>query len=86
VNQVIVWVVAGVEFAGLVALAVLLIVARQKLKSTRRELERRPVHDGVGSNAGIRFGPPREVELKGFQGTHTVYAVVEIDDVSKTPH
>lgn len=39
-NPVIVWVVIGVEFAGLVALAVLLIVARQKLKGTRRKLER----------------------------------------------
>lgn len=34
------WAIVGVEFAGVVALAVLLIVARQKLKSTRRELER----------------------------------------------
>jgi adenylate cyclase len=39
-NPVIVWVIVGVEFAGLVALAVLLIVVRQKLKGTRRELER----------------------------------------------
>jgi hypothetical protein len=38
VNLVIVWLVAGVELAGLVALAVLLIVTRQKLKGTRREL------------------------------------------------
>jgi adenylate cyclase len=34
-----------------------------------------PVHDAVDGLAGIRFGPPREVELKGLQGTHTVYAV-----------
>jgi class 3 adenylate cyclase len=39
-NPVIVWVVVGVEFAGLIALAVLLIVARHQLKGTRRELER----------------------------------------------
>ena len=34
-----------------------------------------PVHDAVDALAGIGFGPPREVELKGLQGTHTVYAV-----------
>jgi adenylate cyclase len=34
-----------------------------------------PVHDAVGGLAGIEFGAPREVELKGLQGTHTVYAV-----------
>jgi hypothetical protein len=39
-NPVVVWMVVGVEFAGLVALAVLLIVARHKLKGTRRELGR----------------------------------------------
>ncbi|HEX7827261.1 MAG TPA: adenylate/guanylate cyclase domain-containing protein [Mycobacterium sp.] len=39
-NPAIVWTIVGVEFAGLVALAVLLIVASQKLKRTRRELER----------------------------------------------
>ncbi|GAC1398058.1 MAG: hypothetical protein NVS4B6_10100 [Mycobacterium sp.] len=39
-NPVIVWAVVGVEFAGLLALAVLLIVARHGLKGTRRELER----------------------------------------------
>lgn len=33
-----------------------------------------PVHDAVGG-LGIRFGPPRGVELKGLQGTHTLYAV-----------
>jgi class 3 adenylate cyclase len=33
-----------------------------------------PVHDAV-DGLGFRFGPPREVELKGLQGTHTVYAV-----------
>jgi class 3 adenylate cyclase len=33
-----------------------------------------PVHDAV-DGLGIRFGPPRDVELKGLQGTHTVYAV-----------
>ncbi len=33
------------------------------------------VHDAVDGLAGIRFGPPREVELKGLQGTHTVYAI-----------
>jgi adenylate cyclase len=38
----------------------------------------KPVRDGVVGLAGIEFGSPREVELKGFQGTHTVYAV--------TPH
>ena len=34
-----------------------------------------PVHEAVGGLAGYRFGPPREVELKGLQGTHMVYAV-----------
>ncbi|MCW2623785.1 MAG: hypothetical protein QOF66_154 [Mycobacterium sp.] len=34
-----------------------------------------PVHDALDGLAGIRFGPPREVELKGLPGTHTVYAV-----------
>jgi class 3 adenylate cyclase len=33
-----------------------------------------PVHDAVGG-IDIRFGPPRDVELKGLQGTHTLYAV-----------
>lgn len=33
-----------------------------------------PVHDAV-DGLGIRFGPPRDVELKGLQGTHTVYSV-----------
>jgi adenylate cyclase len=46
----------------------------------------KPVHDVVDGLAGIRFGPPREVELKGFQGTHTVYAVIETDDVGSPPH
>ena len=40
VNPVVVWVLVGVEFVGLVGLAVVLIVARHKLKGTRRELER----------------------------------------------
>jgi adenylate cyclase len=34
-----------------------------------------PDHDAVDGLAGIGFGPPREVELKGLQGIHTVYAV-----------
>jgi hypothetical protein len=32
------------------------------------------VHDAV-DGLGIRFGAPRDVELKGLQGTHTLYAV-----------
>ena len=35
----------------------------------------KPVRDAIVGLAGIEFGPPREVELKGLQGTHTVYAV-----------
>jgi class 3 adenylate cyclase len=35
-----------------------------------------PVHDAVSDLVGIRFRPPREVELKGLQGLHTVYPVV----------
>jgi class 3 adenylate cyclase len=34
-----------------------------------------PVHDAVDDLAGIGFGPPLEVELKGLQGTYTVYSV-----------
>lgn len=39
-NQAIVGVVIGVEFAGLIALTVLLIVSRKKLQGARQELER----------------------------------------------
>ena len=36
-----------------------------------------PVHDAVDALPGIRFGAPREVELRGLQGTYTVYAVTD---------
>src|SRR5277367_3573493 len=36
----IVWVVAATELAGLIALAVLLIISQRRLNTTRRELER----------------------------------------------
>ncbi len=39
-----------------------------------------PVHDALDGVAGIWFGPPREVELKGFQGTYTVYTVERRSD------
>jgi adenylate cyclase len=39
-----------------------------------------PVHDALDGLAGIRFDPPREVELKGLQGTYTVYAVARGSD------
>jgi adenylate cyclase len=39
-NPIIIWVLVVVEFGGLAALAVLLIVAGHKLKGARRELER----------------------------------------------
>ncbi|MCV7213465.1 adenylate/guanylate cyclase domain-containing protein [Mycolicibacterium canariasense] len=34
-----------------------------------------PVHEAVQGLPGIGFGPPRDVELKGLQGRHTVYPV-----------
>ncbi len=39
-----------------------------------------PVYDALDRLAGIRFGPPREVELKGLQGTYAVYAVARGKD------
>lgn len=38
-----------------------------------------PVREAVGKLPGAEFGPPREVELKGLQGSHTVYAVSASD-------
>ncbi|MDV3126450.1 adenylate/guanylate cyclase domain-containing protein [Mycobacterium sp. 21AC1] len=40
-----------------------------------------PVHEAVAGLAGVRFGPPRDVELKGLQGTHMLYEV----DGSESP-
>ena len=37
------------------------------------------VHDVVGGLSGVQFGPPREVELKGLQGSHTVYSVERVE-------
>ncbi len=34
-----------------------------------------PVREAVEGQSDIRLGPPREVELKGLQGTHNLYAV-----------
>jgi class 3 adenylate cyclase len=39
-----------------------------------------PVHDALHGLAGIRFGPAREVELKGLQGTYAVYTVARGSD------
>jgi adenylate cyclase len=35
-----------------------------------------PVRDAVAKHADLAFGDPRDVELKGFRGTHRVYPVV----------
>lgn len=46
-----------------------------------------PVREAVGKLPGAEFGLPREVELKGLQGSHTVYAVVgcaALEDVDPT--
>jgi hypothetical protein len=37
------------------------------------------VREAVGKLPGAEFGLPREVELKGLQGSHTVYAVSASD-------
>lgn len=34
-----------------------------------------PVRGAVEGQSDIRLGPPREVELKGFSGSHAVYPV-----------
>ena len=34
-----------------------------------------PVREAVEGQSDIRLGPPREVELKGFRGSHAVYPV-----------
>jgi adenylate cyclase len=38
-----------------------------------------PVRQAVGKLPGAEFGLPRDVELKGLQGKHTVYAVAGVD-------
>jgi class 3 adenylate cyclase len=43
-----------------------------------------PVHQAVDGVPDIGFGPPREVELKGLQGRHTVYPVT-IDEAPTAP-
>ncbi|MCW2559681.1 MAG: Adenylate cyclase [Mycobacterium sp.] len=53
-NPAIPWALVGVTSGALIALAVLLIVARQKLKGTRRELER------------SRRDPPRRRRPRGL--------------------
>ncbi|CAN5598234.1 hypothetical protein BH09ACT7_BH09ACT7_25880 [soil metagenome] len=37
-----------------------------------------PVRDALGELAGIRVGAPREVELRGLRGTHSLYPVGEL--------
>jgi class 3 adenylate cyclase len=43
-----------------------------------------PVHQAVDGVPDIGFGPPRDVELKGLQGRHTVYPVT-IDEAPTAP-
>jgi adenylate cyclase len=34
-----------------------------------------PVRDAIGDGSGIEFDDGRDVELKGFSGTHRLYAL-----------